>query len=114
VGGPRYRIRARVRATDGAHTAGALLDAAGVAAGTRLLDVGTGPGVAEAAARNVPGADVRVAVLPDLPLPRRRAAGVRWPDDIPRARSGGGDRVGYRADPGGGAASSGSSPGTAS
>jgi SAM-dependent methyltransferase len=72
-----------------AHTAGALLDAAGVAAGTRLLDIGTGPGVvagaavargarvtavdaepsmAEAAARNVPGLDVRVAVLPDLPL----------------------------------------------
>jgi len=72
-----------------AHTAGALLDAAGVGAGTRLLDVGTGPGVvagaavargaqvtavdaepsmAEAAARNVPGLDVRVAVLPDLPL----------------------------------------------
>jgi len=73
-----------------AHTAGALLDAAGVAAGTRVLDVGTGPGVvagaatargarvtavdaepgmAEAAARKVPGLDVRVAVLPDLPLP---------------------------------------------
>ena len=73
-----------------AHTAGALLDAAGVETGTRVLDVGTGPGVvaraaaargarvtavdaepsmAEAAARNVPGLDVRVAVLPDLPLP---------------------------------------------
>ncbi len=73
-----------------AHTARAVLDAAGVAAGTRVLDIGTGPGVvaraaaarearvtavdaepsmAEAAARNVPGADVRVAVLPDLPLP---------------------------------------------
>ncbi len=72
-----------------AHTVGALLDAAGVEAGTRLLDVGTGPGVvagaavargarvtavdaepsmAEAAAHNVPGLDVRVAVLPDLPL----------------------------------------------
>ena len=72
-----------------AHTAGPLLDAAGVTIGTRLLDVGTGPGVvagaavargaqvtavdaepsmAEAAARNVPGLDVRVAVLPDLPL----------------------------------------------
>jgi SAM-dependent methyltransferase len=72
-----------------AHTAEALLDAAGAEAGTRLLDVGTGPGVvagaavargarvtavdaepsmAEAAARNVPGLDVRVAVLPDLPL----------------------------------------------
>jgi SAM-dependent methyltransferase len=73
-----------------AYTAGALLDAAGVAAGTRVLDVGTGPGVvagaavargarvtavdaepsmAEAAARNVPGLDVRVGLLPDLPLP---------------------------------------------
>jgi SAM-dependent methyltransferase len=72
-----------------AHTAGALLDAASVAAGTRMLDVGTGPGVVagaavargavvtavdaepsmvQAAARNVPGLDVRVAVLPDLPL----------------------------------------------
>jgi SAM-dependent methyltransferase len=72
-----------------AHTARALLDAAGVGVGVRLLDVGTGPGViaraavargaqvtavdaepsmAEAAARNVPGLDVRVAVLPDLPL----------------------------------------------
>ena len=72
-----------------AYTAPALLDAAGVKAGTRLLDVGTGPGVvagaavargaqvtavdaepsmAEAAARNVPGLDVRLAVLPDLPL----------------------------------------------
>jgi SAM-dependent methyltransferase len=71
------------------HTAGALLDAAGVGTGTRLLDIGTGPGVvaraavargaevtaidaepsmAEAAARNVPGLDVRVAALPDLPL----------------------------------------------
>jgi SAM-dependent methyltransferase len=73
-----------------AHAAGPLLDAAGVGPDTRLLDVGTGPGVvagaaaargarvtavdaepsmAEAAARNVPGLDVRVAVLPDLPLP---------------------------------------------
>jgi len=72
------------------YTAGALLDAAGVGAGTRLLDVGTGPGVVagaaaargarvtavdaepsmvEAAARNVPGLDVRVAILPGLPLP---------------------------------------------
>ena len=67
------------------HAAGPLLDAARVGAGTRVLDVGTGPGVvataavergakvtavdaepsmAEAAARNVPGLDVRVAVLP--------------------------------------------------
>ncbi|GAA4622981.1 hypothetical protein GCM10023196_017330 [Actinoallomurus vinaceus] len=65
-----------------------LLDAAGVRAGDRLLDVGTGPGpvsaaavrrgaqvsavdaepeMAETAARNVPEAEVRVAVLPDLP-----------------------------------------------
>ena len=72
-----------------AHTAGALLDAAEVEANTRLLDIGTGPGVVakaavargaqvtavdaepsmvKAAARNVPGLDVRVAVLPDLPL----------------------------------------------
>jgi SAM-dependent methyltransferase len=72
------------------YTAGPLLDAAGVGAGTRVLDVGTGPGVVagaaaargarvtaidaepsmvEAAARNVPGLDVRLAVLPDLPLP---------------------------------------------
>ena len=72
------------------HAVGALLDAAGVGTGARVLDVGTGPGVvagaavargarvtavdaepsmAEAAARNVPGLDVRVAVLPDLPLP---------------------------------------------
>lgn len=71
-------------------TAGPLLDAAGVTAGTRLLDVGTGPGVvagpattrgarvtavdaepsmAEVAARNVPGLDVRVGVLPELSLP---------------------------------------------
>jgi SAM-dependent methyltransferase len=72
-----------------AHTAGPLLDAASVEAGTRLLDVGTGPGVVagvaaargaqvtaidaepsmvKAAARNVPGLDVRLAVLPDLPF----------------------------------------------
>jgi SAM-dependent methyltransferase len=72
------------------HAAGPLLDAAGVSIGTRVLDVGTGPGVVagaaaargatvtavdaepsmiEAAARNVPGLDVRLAVLPDLPLP---------------------------------------------
>ncbi|WP_165495196.1 class I SAM-dependent methyltransferase [Actinomadura roseirufa] len=66
-----------------------LLDAAGVAEGTRLLDVGTGTGVvsaeavrrgavvsaidadpqmAAAARANVPGLDVRVAVLPDVPF----------------------------------------------
>jgi len=71
-----------------AHTIGPLLDAARVAAGTRMLDLGTGPGfvsaeavrrgarvsavdadplMAETAARNVPQADVRLAVLPDLP-----------------------------------------------
>jgi SAM-dependent methyltransferase len=68
----------------------ALLDAAGVGAGAALLDVGTGPGtVAKAAAARgatvaavdaeptmivlaraaVPGADVRHAILPDLPFP---------------------------------------------
>ena len=65
-----------------------LLDAARVEAGCRVLDLGTGPGVvaaeavrrgaqvsavdadpqmARTAARNVPAADVRVAILPDLP-----------------------------------------------
>ncbi|WP_030170340.1 class I SAM-dependent methyltransferase [Spirillospora albida] len=69
---------------------GPLLDAAGVAKGTRFLDVGTGPGIVSAEAdlrgaevsaidadegmteiakRNVPGADVRVAVLPEIPFP---------------------------------------------
>lgn len=68
---------------------GPLLDGAGVGDGTRLLDVGTGPGIvsaaavargakvsavdadpdmAETASRNVPGLDVRVAVLPDVPF----------------------------------------------
>ncbi|TDC79194.1 class I SAM-dependent methyltransferase [Actinomadura sp. 7K507] len=68
---------------------GPLLDAAGVADGTRFLDVGTGPGfvaleagwrgaavsamdaepgMAETARRNVPGLDVRVAVLPEVPF----------------------------------------------
>src|SRR5487761_697292 len=68
-----------------AGTVAPLLKAAGVTGGTRLLDVGSGPGVvareavrrgvvasavdaepgmAERAARNVPEADVRVAVLP--------------------------------------------------
>lgn len=71
-----------------AQTVERLLDAAGVAAGSRVLDLGTGPGIvsagavrrgarvsavdadphmAETAARNVPEADVRVAVLPALP-----------------------------------------------
>ncbi|MFE0459189.1 class I SAM-dependent methyltransferase [Kitasatospora sp. NPDC058965] len=70
-------------------TAGALLDAAGVGAGTRVLDVGTGPGTVAAAATargaevvavdaepgmvalaaaNAPGAQVRQAVLPELPF----------------------------------------------
>lgn len=73
-----------------AHTAPALLDAAGVEAGVRLLDVGTGigtiaaaacargaevkavdaePGMVELARRNAPSAAVRVGVLPDLPFP---------------------------------------------
>jgi SAM-dependent methyltransferase len=72
-----------------AHTAPALLDAAGAGPGTRLLDVGTGsgtvaaaacargarvsavdaePGMAALARRAAPDADVRVAVLPDLPF----------------------------------------------
>ena len=42
-----------------AHTAGALLDAAGVAAGTRVLDVGTGPGVVAVAAVAVLGSGQR-------------------------------------------------------
>ncbi|MFI6522240.1 class I SAM-dependent methyltransferase [Spirillospora sp. NPDC050679] len=71
------------------HMIGPLLDAARVAEGTRLLDVGTGPGfvaaeavrrgarvsavdaepgMAETARRNAPGLDVRVAVLPELPF----------------------------------------------
>ncbi|MQY10662.1 Ubiquinone/menaquinone biosynthesis C-methyltransferase UbiE [Streptomyces sp. RB5] len=66
-----------------------LLDAAGVAEGVRVLDVGTGTGTAAAAAcgrgarvtavdaepsmvaraaRAVPGADVRLAALPELPF----------------------------------------------
>ncbi|WP_165969043.1 class I SAM-dependent methyltransferase [Actinomadura sp. KC06] len=72
------------------HMVGPLLDAAGVADGTRFLDVGTGPGfvsqgaaergavvsamdadpgMADTARRNVPGLDVHVAVLPDVPFP---------------------------------------------
>ncbi|MDN3359595.1 class I SAM-dependent methyltransferase [Actinomadura sp. DC4] len=71
-----------------AHAIGPLLDAARVGVGSRVLDLGTGPGfvsaeavrrgatvsavdadpqMAETAARNVPQADVRVAVLPGLP-----------------------------------------------
>ncbi|HEX6685382.1 MAG TPA: class I SAM-dependent methyltransferase [Candidatus Limnocylindrales bacterium] len=73
-----------------AHPAGDLLDAARVGAGTRILDAGTGSGtVARLAAdrtasvtavdaepdmvalarRNVPEAEVRQGVLPDLPFP---------------------------------------------
>jgi SAM-dependent methyltransferase len=73
-----------------AHPASALLDAANVMAGMRVLDVGTGPGTVavmacargavvtavdaepsmlDAARRNVPGADVRHATLPDLEFP---------------------------------------------
>ncbi|HEX6469927.1 MAG TPA: class I SAM-dependent methyltransferase [Streptosporangiaceae bacterium] len=72
-----------------AYTAEPLLDAAGVAHGTEVLDVGTGPGtvaaaarrrgarvtavdadpqMADVAARNAPDVDVRVARLPDLPF----------------------------------------------
>jgi SAM-dependent methyltransferase len=75
-----------------AYPAAALLDAAGVAAGWRVLDAGTGPGTVaglaaargalvtavdaepsmlKAASRHVPAADIRHAVLPDLPFPAR-------------------------------------------
>lgn len=85
-----------------AHTAEALLDAARVTGSSDVLDVGTGPGtiaaaalarganvsaidadpqMVETAARDVPGLDVRVATLPELPF--ADAAGVPWPDDIP-------------------------------
>jgi 2-polyprenyl-3-methyl-5-hydroxy-6-metoxy-1,4-benzoquinol methylase len=73
-----------------AYPAAALLDAAGVAAGWRVLDAGTGPGTVaglaaargalvtavdaepsmlEAVRRHVPAADVRYGVLPALPFP---------------------------------------------
>ncbi|KUL37007.1 methyltransferase type 11 [Streptomyces sp. NRRL F-4489] len=72
-----------------AYTVPALLDAAGVTAGSRVLDAGTGPGTAAAAARArgaevtavdaepdmvraaaaaLPGAEVRLAALPHLPF----------------------------------------------
>lgn len=72
-----------------AHPAGALLDAAGVGPGVRLLDVGTGTGTVAALAgtrgaevvavdaepsmlalarRQAPAADIRHAVLPSLPF----------------------------------------------
>jgi ubiquinone/menaquinone biosynthesis C-methylase UbiE len=80
----------RVFARMAAYTADALLDAAEVGRGTEVLDVGTGPGtvagvawrrgarvraidadpqMVETAARNVPGLDVRLAQLPELPFP---------------------------------------------
>jgi SAM-dependent methyltransferase len=73
-----------------AHTADALLDAANVTGSGDVLDIGTGPGTVAAAAlargatvsaidadpemvetavRDVPGLDVRVAILPELPFP---------------------------------------------
>jgi SAM-dependent methyltransferase len=73
-----------------AHTAPAALEAAGLAPGVRLLDVGTGtgtvaalgaaggarvtavdtePGMVELTRASVPGAEVIEAGLPDLPLP---------------------------------------------
>jgi SAM-dependent methyltransferase len=80
----------RVFARLAAYTADALLDAANVGRGVAVLDVGTGPGtvagvawrrgartravdadpqMVETAARNVPGLDVRLAQLPELPFP---------------------------------------------
>jgi SAM-dependent methyltransferase len=80
----------RVFARMTAYTADALLDAADAGRGAAVLDVGTGPGtvaavawrrgvqvravdadpqMVETAARNVPGLDVRLAQLPDLPFP---------------------------------------------
>ena len=84
----RAPVYARGFARLTAHAIGPLLDAAHVGTGTRVLDLGTGPGIvaagaarrgatvsavdadplmAETAARAVPDADVRVAVLPVLP-----------------------------------------------
>lgn len=75
-----------------AYPAAAILDAAGVEAGHRVLDVGTGPGTVAALActrgatvtavdaepdmldlarRQVPAADIRHATLPDLPFADR-------------------------------------------
>jgi SAM-dependent methyltransferase len=80
----------RVFARMTAYTADALLDAATAGRGAAVLDVGTGPGtvaavawrrgaqvravdadpqMVETAARNVPGLDVRLAQLPELPFP---------------------------------------------
>ena len=79
----------RVFARCAAYTAASLLDTAHVTAGTEVLDVGTGPGtvadlarrrdarvwavdadaeMVATAARNLPGLDVRQALLPNLPF----------------------------------------------
>ena len=93
MAGPRFGIPAQFRRPVRAHRSRALLDAAGVGRRTRLLDVGTGTGtvaalasargavvtavdaeqsMVEAARREVPAADVRHGVLPDLPLDDHR------------------------------------------
>lgn len=86
--GGRADAYARTSARLCVHTVPALLDAAGVAPGTRMLDVGCGsgnvsaaalgrgaavravdaePGMVEATRRAAPGAEVRSGVLPQLP-----------------------------------------------